>query len=68
MNECIICNSTKNEALYGDLLKCQGCGHAFANLHMYSDEELFKFYNNNYFFGNEYRDYVADKKVIQKKF
>jgi protein-L-isoaspartate O-methyltransferase len=69
MNNCIICNSSnEKKVLYGSILKCQECGHVFASPQIYNNDELFGFYNDNYFSGNEYRDYIADKKVIQKNF
>jgi|Deesub1362A_J573_1020465.scaffolds.fasta_scaffold00670_25 2-polyprenyl-3-methyl-5-hydroxy-6-metoxy-1,4-benzoquinol methylase len=69
MNNCIICGGAdEKKVLYGSILKCEECGHAFVNPQVYNDEELFRFYNDNYFSGNEYRDYVADKKIIQKNF
>jgi 2-polyprenyl-3-methyl-5-hydroxy-6-metoxy-1,4-benzoquinol methylase len=48
-------------------LKCQQCGHVVADL-LLSDQELFELYKKDYFFGDEYSDYVADKKIIQKNF
>jgi 2-polyprenyl-3-methyl-5-hydroxy-6-metoxy-1,4-benzoquinol methylase len=33
-----------------------------------SDEELFSFYSENYFRGEEYRDYASEKAIIQKNF
>jgi len=67
MTECIVCKSKENKPLYQGILKCQNCGHVFADLGL-SDEELFELYRKNYFFGEEYSDYIADKKVIQKNF
>lgn len=67
MMECIICKHKETRPLYQGILKCQNCGHVFADLGL-SDEELFELYRKNYFFGEEYSDYVADKKIIQKNF
>lgn len=67
MNNCIVCNSTKAEPLYPGILKCQECSHVVADL-LLSDQELFELYKKDYFFGDEYSDYVADKKIIQKNF
>lgn len=67
MNECIVCGTTQHESVYKGLLKCQRCGHTVADLNL-TDAELFKLYSRNYFFGEEYSDYVADKKVMQKNF
>ncbi|HBB35116.1 MAG TPA: hypothetical protein DDZ80_22800 [Cyanobacteria bacterium UBA8803] len=67
MNECIVCGSTQAETFYQGLLKCRKCSHIFADLKL-TDEELFQLYSRNYFLGDEYSDYVADKRVIQKNF
>jgi 2-polyprenyl-3-methyl-5-hydroxy-6-metoxy-1,4-benzoquinol methylase len=39
----------------------------FADLQIY-DEDLSGFYNKNYFSGDEYVDYMADRRVLQKNF
>lgn len=67
MNNCIVCNSTNAKPFYPGILKCQRCGHVFADL-LLSDQELFELYKKDYFFGEEYSDYVADKQIIQKNF
>lgn len=64
-NKCIICGSDRNRSLYAGILECRECGHVFADLQL-SDEELFDLYGKKYFFGEEYSNYLADKKVIQK--
>lgn len=67
MNECIVCGSRQAIPFYKGLKKCQRCSHIVADLN-WTDESLFELYNRNYFFGDEYSDYVADKNVIQKNF
>ena len=67
MNRCIVCENTENERFYKGILKCKKCDHIFADLRL-TDEELFDLYRKNYFFGDEYSDYVADKPIIQKNF
>ena len=67
MTRCIVCNSTHTKLLYAGILKCQECGHVFADLHL-NDEELFEFYSENYFFGDEYSDYLADKRIFKRNF
>lgn len=67
VNECIICKGTNAVPFYSGLLKCQGCGHVFADLHL-DEKELSEIYRKDYFFGNEYSDYIADKDVLQKNF
>jgi 2-polyprenyl-3-methyl-5-hydroxy-6-metoxy-1,4-benzoquinol methylase len=48
-------------------VQCQNCGHVFADLQL-TDEELADIYRKQYFFGEEYSDYVADRSIIQKNF
>ena len=67
MNECTVCGGVSNGPYYAGLLKCQTCGHVFADLDL-TEEELSALYGRNYFFGDEYSDYLADKEVLQKNF
>lgn len=66
-NNCIVCGSIHAKPFYTGLLKCESCHHVAADLRM-TDEELFQLYKRDYFFGDEYSDYVSDKPVIQKNF
>lgn len=68
INNCIVCGSSGlADAFYAELLRCSKCGHIFADLRL-SDAELFNLYSKAYFFGDEYSDYLTDKKVLQKNF
>lgn len=67
MNKCIVCESSSNTTLYEGILKCKDCGYVYADLD-FSDEEFSRLYDKKYFFGEEYSNYVADKKVHQKNF
>jgi len=67
MKECIVCASTHIIPFLVGLLKCQTCGHVFADLDLDSSA-LAEMYSKNYFFGEEYSDYIADKKITQKNF
>lgn len=67
MQKCGICNDTRIKPLYDDLLKCKKCGHVFFSVSL-SDEELFKLYEKDYFFGSEYSNYLAEKKALQRSF
>lgn len=66
-NECVVCGSTHNKPLYAGILKCGECGHVSSDSYL-SDEELIELYSKNYFYGEEYSNYLADKKVLQKNF
>lgn len=67
MGECIICKHDQCAPLYDGIVRCQSCGHVYADLNL-SDEDLLNLYRKNYFFGEEYSDYVEDRPVIQKNF
>lgn len=68
MENCVICEGQKFSFFYQDSLKkCNQCGHVVAN-HNFSEEEFHKLYKEEYFKGEEYLDYVGDKKIIQKNF
>jgi SAM-dependent methyltransferase len=49
------------------LLTCPECKFTTANLTL-SEEQLRELYTADYFTGNEYRDYVADRAVIERQF
>ncbi len=49
------------------ILKCPSCGFVFADTQL-SAADLQKLYQRNYFFGNEYLNYLDDKPALQKNF
>ncbi len=65
--KCIICENVIHKPFYEGLLKCKTCGHVFADLSI-SNSELRELYRKNYFFGDEYIDYVADSNILRKNF
>jgi len=67
MPTCIVCRSTQHLLFYEGILRCSECGHVFADVTL-DDERLWSIYRRDYFFGEEYSDYVADQRVIQKNF
>jgi SAM-dependent methyltransferase len=64
---CIVCDTAEARPFHPGLLRCAGCGHAWADVQL-SAGELAELYGRDYFFGDEYLDYVADRAVIQKNF
>ncbi|HOO78206.1 MAG TPA: class I SAM-dependent methyltransferase [bacterium] len=52
---------------YPGLLKCSSCGHIYADLSL-QPSDYHSLYQRGYFFGDEYHDYLSDKRVIQKNF
>src|SRR5260370_1173042 len=67
MIACIGCGGTDIKQAFAGLERCATCGHTWANLDL-TDEELFRLYRKNYFFGEEYSDYLADRPVSMKNF
>lgn len=65
---CSVCQSTKATPLWPQIqiVKCE-CGHIYYNENL-SKEQLSELYTGNYFKGEEYSNYLADKTVIQKNF
>src|SRR3984957_20625094 len=64
---CAACDSSSNEPIFGGLLRCRHCGHAFAPPEA-TDEDLAAIYTERYFAGEEYHNYLADKDVAQRNF
>jgi 2-polyprenyl-3-methyl-5-hydroxy-6-metoxy-1,4-benzoquinol methylase len=65
---CILCNTdASRHILYPGILKCPSCGLVFADAHV-SAEDLHQLYQRNYFFGDEYLNYLEDKPTLQKNF
>ena len=64
---CLVCNSNLGPSRYAGLLQCVECSFITADVCL-SSEELAALYGANYFFGEEYSDYLADRKTIQRNF
>tara|TARA_B100000989_G_scaffold299050_1_gene292532 strand:- start:19045 stop:19893 length:849 start_codon:yes stop_codon:yes gene_type:complete len=66
MPECIVCNNKESFKKKLDILtQCNICNHIFADLELnYND--LKKIYSKDYFFGDEYIDYIEDRRQIEK--
>lgn len=68
MGYCIVCGNTHFAPLYDNsLLRCSSCGFITANCDL-SDAELRALYARNYFHGEEYLDYLSDKRTLQVNF
>jgi len=67
MAQCIVCDGTNTPQLYPGILRCSACEYVFADLNL-TDEQFFAIYRNNYFFGEEYSNYPADRNVLQRNF
>jgi SAM-dependent methyltransferase len=64
---CLVCGGKYHPSRIPGLLTCEECKFTTANLTL-SEEQLQQLYTAGYFAGNEYRDYVADRPVIEKQF
>jgi 2-polyprenyl-3-methyl-5-hydroxy-6-metoxy-1,4-benzoquinol methylase len=65
--DCLVCGGKYHPSRIPGLLTCGECKFTTANLTL-SEEQLRELYTADYFAGNEYRDYVADRAVIEKQF
>jgi len=65
--QCLVCEASSTEAIFGGLLRCKRCAHAFAPAET-TDQDLATLYTESYFAGEEYQDYVSDRKVTQRNF
>ena len=64
---CLVCGGRFGPSRIPGLVTCEKCKFTTANL-TFSEEQLRQLYTADYFTGNEYRDYVADRSVIEKQF
>ena len=67
MSRCAICNCTDSKPIYSGIERCHVCGHVFCTKSSV-DGTLSEIYGKGYFFGGEYSDYLADKKITQDDF
>lgn len=62
---CSVCRNTSFHDSFPGLIKCDHCGFIMANLTI-SHKQIQSLYGIDYFNGDEYADYLSDKKLIQK--
>jgi len=67
LDSCLVCGGNFRQSKISGLLTCQGCKFTTADLTI-SEEQLRQLYTANYFAGEEYRDYVADRPVLERQF
>jgi SAM-dependent methyltransferase len=65
---CIVCAGTSFVERWPGLLKCETCEFITADMRKYGDEDFEKLYGHDYFHGDEYHDYIAEKAITQKSF
>jgi 2-polyprenyl-3-methyl-5-hydroxy-6-metoxy-1,4-benzoquinol methylase len=64
---CIVCGGKLRPSRIAGLLECGECKFTTADLSI-PEEDLRQLYTARYFAGEEYRDYLADRRVIEKQF
>ena len=65
---CILCGTdAAGHDLFPGILKCPACEFVFADAQI-SPKQLNALYQRNYFFGEEYVNYIEDKATLQKNF
>src|SRR6516225_7422763 len=64
---CMVCGGKFSPSRIAGLLECEECKSTTADLSI-PEEDLRQLYTGRYFAGEEYRDYVADRPVIEKQF
>lgn len=67
MKQCVVCGNTNSVSAFPGILRCSECATMFADISL-SDEEISNLYSKNYFFGEEYSDYIKDKSVFERNF
>ena len=65
--QCLVCGETLAESKLPGLLACSACSFTTADLTV-SDAELERLYGPDYFAGQEYMDYVAERPLITRHF
>jgi SAM-dependent methyltransferase len=64
---CALCGGDRFETYCPAVVRCRGCALVFADAEL-SDQEFADLYGNEYFFGAEYGDYPADRRVHRRNF
>jgi SAM-dependent methyltransferase len=62
-----VCGGAYRSAKLPGLLACESCNFVSANVAL-SPGELEKLYTANYFAGEEYKDYLAERSLIERNF
>lgn len=67
MKNCPACGHERSVPIYAGLLRCPQCSFVYMPLEM-SDEEIRGLYDATYFTGDEYHDYIRDRRLFEKNF
>lgn len=64
---CPLCQSIGPEPIFAGLLRCRHCTHVWADANV-DWAALQRIYQRSYFFGDEYSNYLEDRRPIEKNF
>jgi 2-polyprenyl-3-methyl-5-hydroxy-6-metoxy-1,4-benzoquinol methylase len=64
---CSVCGGKHELEHFPGLLRCSSCGFITADVEL-SVEQLKSMYSEQYFRGEEYRDYIADRAILIRHF
>ena len=64
---CLVCGGVYGPSAIAGLVRCRRCGFVSADVQL-SHDELARLYSHKYFAGEEYRDYVAERALIERQF
>lgn len=67
MTACDVCDAPGQEVGYAGLRRCESCSHVWADLAI-DTETIQRLYGRSYFFGDEYGDYLGDRRTLEKNF
>jgi hypothetical protein len=67
MTSCDVCGAEGSPVGYAGLRRCADCSHVWSDLSI-TTEAIRRLYQREYFFGDEYGDYLADRRIIEKNF
>lgn len=67
MTSCIVCGGRYRPAAIPGLVRCGSCGFISADM-LLSTAELKRLYSAQYFAGEEYRNYLEERPIIEKHF
>ncbi len=69
MDFCVVCQDTTAEfrPFWPGIKRCSMCGHCVADIDT-QDLDLRMVYSDSYFSGDEYADYLRDRRVFEKQF
>jgi SAM-dependent methyltransferase len=64
---CDVCGGNGTPLGYAGLRRCADCSHVWADLAL-DPEAVRRLYQRGYFFGDEYSNYIGDRRIIEKNF